>query len=74
VSAELGRLFDVIADCGLVGLSYSYDTHSDLGYIISVPVIDAPVAMQRLSICIERVEQKMCRTAAHAKQGQHTDQ
>lgn len=49
------EVFDVIADCGLVGHSYADDTQT----YISVPAIDAPVAMQRLAVCIERIEQWM---------------
>jgi len=46
-------VFDVIADCGLVGHSYADDTQT----YISDPAIDEPVAMQRLAVCIERIEQ-----------------
>ena len=51
------EVFDVIADCGLIGHSYADDTQT----YISVPATDAPVAMQRLAVCIERIEQWMGR-------------
>ena len=51
------EVFDVIADCGLVGHSYADDTQTH----ISVPATDAPVAMQRLAVCMERIEQWMGR-------------
>jgi len=54
------EVFDVIADCGLVGHSYADDTQT----YISVPAIDAPVAMQRLAVCIERIEQWMAWTGS----------
>jgi len=53
----LAEMFDVIADCWLVGQSYADDTQT----YISVLAIDASVAMQRLTFCIDRIEQWMGR-------------
>ena len=50
-------MFDVIADCGLVGHSYADDTQ----IYVSVPAADASAAVQRLSVCVARVEQWMGR-------------
>ena len=44
------EVFDVIADCGLVGHSFADDTQT----CISVPATSAPVTMQRLAVCIEQ--------------------
>jgi len=44
-------VFDVIAHCGLAGHSYADDRQT----YISVPAINAPVAMQPLAVCIERI-------------------
>ena len=48
-------VFDVIADCGLVGHSYADDTQ----IYVSIPAADASAAVQRLSVCVARVEQWM---------------
>jgi len=47
------EVFDVIADCGLVGHSHADDTQT----YISVPATNALVAMQRLAVCNDRIEQ-----------------
>src|SRR5208282_5763119 len=48
-------VFDVVADCGLVGHSYADDTQ----IYVSIPAADASAATQRLSVCVARVEQWM---------------
>jgi len=53
----VSTIFDMIADCGLVGHSYADDAQT----YSSVPATNAVVAMQRLAVCIERIEQWMGR-------------
>jgi hypothetical protein len=49
------ELFDVIAECGLIGHSYADDTQT----YISVPVADAAPAVQQFAICVGRIESWM---------------
>ena len=46
-------VFDIIADCGLVGHSYADDTQ----VYVSASAADASVATQRLADCVERIDQ-----------------
>ena len=48
-------VFDIKADCGLVGHSYADDTQ----VYISVPAADASIAMQRLAACVGRIDEWM---------------
>jgi hypothetical protein len=48
-------VFDIIADCGLVGHSYADDTQ----VYVSASAADASVAAQRLADCTERIDEWM---------------
>jgi hypothetical protein len=46
-------VFNIIADCGLVGHSYANDTQ----VYVSTSAADASVAVQRLADCTERIDE-----------------
>jgi hypothetical protein len=49
------ELFEVIAECGLVGHCYADDTQT----YISVPAVDAASAVQQFAVCVGRIESWM---------------